>query len=188
MKKTFNKRLLGIFTLLLFSFSCTSNLDFNQVNTLKSTPVFVANFATFDAPASQFINVVTGNEIPLAGVKSNFDVFRDAYFNQSLTEADFAFEFTNTINKAYMVNLYFFDAAGATIFIISSTIPAGTTAVPKVVKQTQVFQNTRLDQLKTAKQIGFTVAIVPSSGPALTSTSTGNLKLRSSATVYLTLQ
>ncbi len=180
------KKILGIFILLFFSFSCSSNLDFNQVNTFKSTPVIVANFATFDAPASQFL--ISGIEIPLAGVNTNFDVFRDAYFNQSLTRADLFFEFTNTLNKSFKINLYFLDSNNIPVYTIPFTILAFTTGAPILVTKTEIFQNATLDQLKSTKKIGFAVMMLPGSGPTLTATSPGSLKLHSSATVYLTLQ
>jgi hypothetical protein len=45
-----------IFTLvILFSFSCSSNLDFNQINDFKSEPVYIANLTYFDILAKQFI-------------------------------------------------------------------------------------------------------------------------------------
>jgi hypothetical protein len=182
-QKAFYKRNLGIFILLFFSFSCTSNLDFNQVNTFKSTPVIVANFATFDASASQFL--ISGIEIPLAGVNTNFDVFRDAYFNQSLTRADLFFEFTNTLNKAFKINLYFLDNNNTPVYTVPFTISASTTGAPILVTKTEIFQNAKLDQLKSTKKIGFGVILA---GPTLTASSLGSLKLRSSATVYLTLQ
>ncbi len=186
MQKVFNKRILGVFILILFSFSCTSNLDFNQVNTLKLTPVVVANFATFEVSANQFL--VNGVEIPFAGEVSNFDVFRDAYFNKSLTEADLFFEFSNTINRAYKINLYFLDINGQPISTITIpfTIPASTTGTPILVSKTVIFQNATLSQLKSTQKLGFTITMLP--GTPLTASSLGSLKLRSSATVYLTLQ
>ena len=42
-------------TTVLLTFSCSSNLDFDQVNDFKSDPVFIANLTYFDIPANQFI-------------------------------------------------------------------------------------------------------------------------------------
>ena len=183
MQKVLNKKILGVFILAILSFSCTSNLDFNQVNTLKLTPVVVANFATFDVPANQF--VTNGIEQTVSGEVSNFDVFRDSYFNKSLTRADLFFEFNNTINRAYKINLYFLDANNNPVYIIPFNVPAYT-GTANLVSKTEIFQNATLDQLKSTRKIGFTVTMLP--GVALTESSLGSLKLRSSATVYLVLQ
>jgi hypothetical protein len=184
MQKVFNKRILGIFILALFSFSCTSNLDFNQVNTLKLTPVYVANFATFEVPANEF--VTNGVEQTVSGEVSDFDVFRDTYFKKSLTRADLFFEFNNTINRAYKINLYFLDINNNPVYSISFPVITPYTGTTNLVTKTEIFENAKLDLLKTTKRIAFTVTMA--SGVPLTENSLGSLKLRSSATVYLTLQ
>ena len=183
MQKFFNKRILGVFILTLFSLSCSSNLDFNQVNTLKLTPVYVGNFASFDVPANQF--VTNGTEQTVSGAVINFDAFRNTFFNKSLTRADLFFEINNTISRAYKINLYFFDANNQPVYKISFDVPAysGTT---NLVTKTEIFQNATLDQLKKTMKIGFTVTMLP--GATLTESSPGSLKLLSSATVYLAVQ
>ena len=183
MQKVFNKRILGFFILTIFSLSCTSNLDFNQVNTLKVTPVFVANFASFDVPANEF--VTNGIEQTISGSLINFDIFKDAFFNDSLTRADLFFELNNTISRAYKIKLYFFDANNLPVYIINFDVPAYS-GVTNLVTKTEIFQNATLALLKTTKRIGFTVTMLP--GAALSESSLGSLKLRSSATVYLTVQ
>lgn len=35
--------------------SCSSDLDFNQANDFKLEPIFIANLASFEIPANQFI-------------------------------------------------------------------------------------------------------------------------------------
>jgi hypothetical protein len=176
-------KILGIIILSLFTISCSSNLDFDQVNDLKTTPVIVANLATFDVPASQF--VVGGVEQTISGDLLNFDVFQDNYFNNSLVKADLYFEINNTINRAYKIDLYFLDDSNNTIYTIPFNVPAYT-GTQNLVTKTEVFQNSNLDLLKKTKKIGFVVTMFP--GPALTANSTGSLKLRSSATVYLNQQ
>ena len=47
--------LLGFFVLLL-TVSCSSDLDFDQVNDLQLQPVVVANLSSFDVAANQFVN------------------------------------------------------------------------------------------------------------------------------------
>jgi hypothetical protein len=172
-------KILGIIILSLFTISCSSNLDFNQVNDLKTTPVIVANLATFDVPASQF--VIGGVEQPVSGDLLNFDVFKDNYFNNSLVKAEMYFEITNTINRAYKIDLYFLDDSNNTVYTIPFNVPA-----QGVATKTEVFVNSNLDLLKKTTKIGFVVTMYP--GPALTANSTGSLKLRSSATVYLNQQ
>jgi hypothetical protein len=184
MQTIFNKRILGLFILVFLSFSCTSNLDFNQTNALKLTPVVVANFANFDVQANQF--VTNGVEQSYSPAVSNFDIFSDSYFNDSVTKIDLYFEVENTISRAYEIKLYFLDTNSSPIYTVTlPTIPAYT-GTANVVKYPITFESTTLDLIKTAKKVGFTVSMFP--GTLLTESSPGSIKLHSSATVYLTLQ
>jgi len=173
-------KFLGIFILSILSFSCSSDLDFNQVNDLKLEPVVVANFATFDVSANQFVN--GGIEQTVSGDLLDFNIFKDSYFNKSLTRADFFFEINNTINRAYKINLLFLDANNSPLYSIPFNVPANTTGITK----TEIFENTKLDLLKNTTKIAFVITMLP--GPGLDENSLGSLKLRSSATIYLVLE
>jgi len=164
-------------------FSCSSNLDFNQVNDLKSEPVIVSNLATFDLPANQF--VTNGIEQYVFFDSQTFDVFRDSFFNKSLVRTDLFFEITNTINRAYIIDVYFLNGNNSKLYTISFNVPAYTIGQNPVAK-TEIFENAKLDLLKNSRKIAFKVTMLP--GTALTESSPGSLKLISSATVYLVLQ
>ena len=174
----------GAFILSILFLSCSSDLDFDQVYDLKLEPVVVLNLATFDVPANEF--VIGGIEQNVAGDVMNFDIFRDNYFNDSLKRADFFFEINNTINRAYKINLYLLDANNSPLYIIPFDVPAYS-GVQNLVTKTEIFQDTKLDQLKKTKKIAFAIAMMPGS-PALSENSLGSLKLRSSATVYFVVE
>lgn len=176
-------RFLGILFLIFFSLSCSSDLDFNQVNDLKLEPVVIANFASFDVPANEFVN--NGVEQTVSGDLLNFDVFKDAYFNKSLTRADFYFEINNTINRAYRINLVLLDANNSPLYTIPFDVPAYTGG-QNLVTKTEIFENAKLDLLKRTTKIAFSITMLP--GPGLDENSPGSLKLRSSATVYLVVE
>jgi len=176
-------KFLGIFILSIFSLSCSSDLDFNQVNNLKVEPVVTANLATFDVPANQF--VFGGVEQNVAGDVLDFDVFKDSSLNKSLTRADFFFEINNTINRAYKINLYLLDANNQPLYTIPFDVPAYA-GVQNLVTKTEIFENAKLDILKKTVKIGFVISMYP--GPPLSESSLGSIKLRSSATVYFVLE
>lgn len=174
-------KFLGIFILFILSLSCSSDLDFNQVNDLKSEPVVIANLASFDIQANQF--VIGGVEQPLSGDLLDFNIFKDSYFNKSLVRADFFFEINNTINRAFKLNLVFLDANNLPLYSIPFDVPANTSGITK----TEIFQNSQLDLLKRTTKIAFVIILRPGV-PVLTASSLGSLKLRSSATIYLVLE
>lgn len=173
-------KFLRILILSTLFISCSSDLNFDQVNDLKLEPVIVANLATFDVPANEF--VVGGIEQNVAGDVMNFDVFRDTYFNNSLVKVDFLFKIDNTINRTYKVNLYLLDASNTPLYTIPFDVPANTIGITK----NEIFENAKLDLLKKTTKIGFVITMYP--GPALSESSLGSLKLRSSATVYLVVE
>lgn len=176
-------RILGTLLLVLFSFSCTSDLDFNQANDLKLEPVFVTNFGYFDIPANQF--VTNGVEQSITVDTPALDVFDDVFFKDNLERADFFFEINNTINRAYTLDLTYLDENNQPLYSITFAIPAYT-GVENLVNKTDVFENAKLDLLKNTTRMAFILKMLP--GPALNENSTGSLKLRSSATAYLVIE
>jgi hypothetical protein len=177
------KKFLAIISLSILSFSCSSDLDFDQVYDVKLEPVVVANLASFDFPANQFVS--GGLEQTVSGDLLDFNIFKDSYFNKSLVRTDFFFEFNNTINRGYIINLYFLDANNTPVYTIPFDVPAYS-GVQNLVAKTEIFENAKLDLLKTTTKIAFVITMLP--GPGLDENSLGSLKLRSSATVYLVLE
>jgi len=177
------KNILAIISLSILSLSCSSELDFDQVYDVKLEPVVVANLASFDVPANQFVS--GGVEQTLSGDLLDFNIFKDSYFNKSLVRTDFFFEFNNTINRAYKINLVFFDVNNAPIYSIPFDVLAYS-GLQNLVAKTETFENAKLDVLKTTTKIGFVITMLP--GQGLDENSLGSLKLRSSATVYLVLE
>lgn len=168
-----------IFFAFLF-FSCSSNLDFDQINDLKLEPAVVANLAYFDVPANQLVDD-GGNHI-IYDVRG-FDVFKDKFFTNRLQKAEFDFEIENTITRTFVVNLLLMNAENQIMETISYTVPAYTGSSNIIKFPTEVFEGQRLDILKQTVNIGFVVML--QSGAPLNNESTGSLKLRSSATAYL---
>ncbi len=183
MKSNFIKRISKILLLSSLFFSCSSDLDFDQTKDLKLEPVFVANLAYFNVPATQLAN--SGDGQVLFDVQE-FDAFKDKFFRDNLVKAELNFEIENTIVRAFTVDLVLMDTNNQILETDSYPIPAysGTSNIIKY--PTEVFENQRLDLLKKTVKIAFYVRMAP--GPPLDQTSTGSLRLRSSATVYMVIE
>ena len=106
MKSAFYKVIKIVILSLLFS-SCSSDLDFNQVNDLKLEPTILANLAHFDIPANELID--DGGNNVVADVRG-FDVFKDKFFNDHLKKAEFDIQIENTINRTFVVNMILMNA------------------------------------------------------------------------------
>jgi hypothetical protein len=183
MKLLVFNRILGILILILFSFSCASDLDFNQANDLKLEPVFVANLAYFDVPANQF--VTNGVEQSVTVDTPTVDIFNDTFFKDNLKRADLFFEINNTINRAYTLDLVYLDKNNQPLYSINFAIPAYT-GVENLVTKTDVFENAKLNLLKSTTKIAFILKMLP--GPILTENSSGSIKLRSGVTSYFVVE
>ena len=176
-------RAFNLFVLLLFSFSCASDLDYDQANDIKLQPVFIANLAYFDIPENEF--VTGGVEQNVIFDAPTVDVFNDSFFRKSLKKVEFFLEMENTITRSYVVDLVFLDRNNQVVHTTNIAVPAYTGAENKVTK-TETFENTQLDLLKRTVRIAFTLRMLP--GATLTENSLGNLKLRSGVTAYLVVE
>jgi hypothetical protein len=167
----------------LFS-SCSSDLDFDQIEDLALTPVLVGNLAYFDVPANQFTDNGTAQQI--AFDIEPFKAFKKKFFTDNLVKAECNFELENTINRAFSLDVLLLDEDEQVLETLTFEIPAYSGGSNVIKYPTEVFENQRLQLLKQTTQIGFTVRI--GAGPPLTANSSGNLKLRSSATAYMLIE
>ncbi|MCD0471688.1 hypothetical protein [Flavobacterium sp. JAS] len=183
MKLNFISTISKILILVPLFFSCSSDLDFDQVNDLKLKPVFVANLAYFNVPANQLIN--DGSIQPYIDV-TEFNAFKDKFFRGNLVKAELNFEVENTIIRSFTIQIMLLDANDQVLETDSYMVPAysGTSNIIKY--PTEVFENQRLDLLKKTAKLGFIVTMAP--GPPLDASSTGSLKFRSGATVYMEIE
>ncbi|WP_163396049.1 AccI family restriction endonuclease [Flavobacterium limi] len=173
-------------TLLVFvflSFSCSGDLDFDQIDDLKLEPVVVANLTYFNIPAKDFVD--NGNEQSIAFDAQDFNPFRNSLMREELIKAEFNFEIRNTVNRAYKIDLVLIDSQNNTIETLSFNVPAyaGTN---NVLNFTEVFENQRLVKLKRLQKIGFVINMA--AGPPLTENSPGSLKLRSAGTLNFDIE
>lgn len=183
MKRFFLKyTMLGISILSVLS--CSSDLDFNQGNDLALEPVIVANLATFDIPAHQFVS--GGIEQPQFVDVPNFDLFKDSFFKNNLLKVEFFFEINNTINRDYVIDLVLLDAYDIPLYSISIPVPAYT-GVENLVKKTEPFESSNLPLLTSTRKMSFTITML-SPGPILSENSLGSLKLRSITTGYFSIK
>ncbi len=183
MKRLLNSRFLGILYLAIFSFSCSSDLDFNQTKNLRLEPTYVANLVYFDIPANEF--VTNGIETPQFIDRSTVDIFNNTFFVNDLAKVDLDFEINNTVARAYILDVKLFNTNGVQLDTFSITVPAynGTS---NIVTQKEVFQGTRLTILKNTTRID--MALRMASGTAITESSSGTIKMRSGVTAYFVIQ
>ena len=176
-------RILSVLILILFSSSCASDLDYNQVNDIKLEPVIISNLAYFDVQANQF--VTGGVEQNVIFDAPTVDVFSEKFFTEKLNRVDLFFEINNTINRSYRMDLVFLDRNNQPVHSTYLIVPAYSGA-ENIVAKTERFQNATLDLLKRTTKITFTITMF--AGPPLSESSVGSLKLRSAVTAYFIVE
>jgi len=183
MKANFIKRISTILFLSCLFLSCSSDLDFDQTKDLKLEPVFVANLPYFNIPATQLIN---DGSVALYPDVTEFDAFKEKFFRDNLVKVGLDFEIDNTIIRAFRIDLLLLDANNQVLERDTYNVQAysGTSNIIKF--PTEVFEGQRLELLKRTTKLGFLVTMAP--GPPLDQNSTGNLKFRSGATVYMVIE
>lgn len=183
MKKfIFKYTILGIGILSLLTLSCSSAVDFNQANDIIIEPVIVSNLASFKIQANQF--VTGGIEQNQFEDVPNFDLFKDSFFKNNLTKVSFFFEFNNTINRDFIVDLVLLDSADDPIYLVSIPV-AAYAGVEKLVTHEELFES-NLNVLTSTRKMSFSIRLL--TGNLLSETSPGSLKLRSNITAYFKVE
>jgi hypothetical protein len=178
MKQRFYNRVLLISAFVLSSFSCSSDLDFEQVNDLSAQPIYTANLAYFEGKASYFESAGGGMQIYPYIAKVDF--FDSSFIKDNLIQADFYCRIKNTIAREYDFNIDFYDVNNVLIKTIN--MPVRAYAGTEIIEEKTVTFAADIDILKNTKKMVFSIAILP--GTPLTAASPGRIEMSSSTTAY----
>jgi hypothetical protein len=163
----------------LCSFSCSSDLDFEQANDFSAQPIFTTNLAYFEAKAPYFTGAGGGGQIYPYIAKVDF--FDTSFIKDNLIKTDLYFRIKNTIGRGCNFNITFLDVNNAPIKTVN--IPVGAYAGAEILEEkTVTFTTVDIDILKNTKKMVFLIAILP--GTPLTATSPGRIEMSSSLTAY----
>lgn len=168
-----------------FLVGCIDDVDFQQAEDLAINTPIESSIIFFEEPASTFLDD-DGVELTVVRDSVYVEVFSDEFIVDNLTRAEFLFEATNTINRAYQADIEFFDDD----FILQHTFSFGVSASNDnqdiVVEYTEVFEGPELESLKRTTNLVLNLSLLPSNdGTQLNENSPGNLKLRSKASFYI---
>lgn len=176
------KQIFPILFLLLIT-SCVKDVDFEQAEDLSITPVLEASLLFFDFSAPEF-QEPTGTALVIEQDALELDIFNDEFLRDNLVRAEFFFEVTNSIDRTFRADIIMFDVDGNVTNAFDISIAAGGTNEIQET-HTEVFEGATLDQLKNTTSMQFILTMFPSlTGDPLDATSTGNIKMRSKATLF----
>lgn len=166
-------------------FSCTKEVDFKQADDLILKPVAALDLIFFDAPATSFY--VDGTELSTVRDSVIIDLFNRNFVVDNLVKAEFVFETTNSINRAFSVQVDFFDRSDQLKHTFTVSGPASPTNIDLVNTHTEVFEADLLDALKASNKIVLTIQALPGGSP-LNDDTPGNIQLKSKGLFYLNIE
>lgn len=183
LKKIASNISLGLCILFCIS-SCIKDVDFSQAENLSISPALEVSVLHFEEPASTFLDN-DGLELITVTDSVNIEIFSDDFVVNNLIKADFTFETTNTINRAYDAQIDFYNDLYELQHTFNFGVGASTNNQEVVVEYIEVFEGLELEALKTTTNLVLTLTLHPSTdGSTLDENSFGNLELKSKASFY----
>ena len=185
MLKKFLKVLSVVISFFVISISCTKDIDFDQSKDLILEPIVASDLIFFNTPATKFH--VNGVELSTVRDSVIIDLFNREFVVDNLIKAEFVFESTNLINRAFNVQVDFFDNLDLLRHSFSVTAIASPTNSNITATHTEVFENDLLDALKASNKIVLTVQAL-SGGSPLNDNTPGRIQLKSKGIFYLKIE
>lgn len=167
--------------------ACIKDVDFDQAENLSISPALEVSILHFEEPVNTFLDD-DGVEIITVKDSVNIGIFSDQFVVDNLIKADFLFEATNTINRAYEAEIEFYND----LFELQHTINFGVSESPNnqdvVVEYVEIFEGMELEALKATTNLVLTLNLLPSmDGSTLNENTPGDLILRSKASFYFNI-
>ncbi len=184
LKKIISNTLFVLCIILCFN-ACVEDVDFDQADSLAISPPLELSVIHFVEPASTFVDDF-GDELTTVRDSVSIDIFSDEFVVDNLVKADFLFETTNTVNRAYQAQIDFFNDSFELQNSFNFEVGASTNNQDIIVQYIEVFEGQELEALKTTTNLVLAFTLQPSNdGSILDEDSPGELKLKSKASFYL---
>lgn len=167
--------------------SCVDDVNFDQIDELQIEPTIETSLVFFEEPASSFLDE-EGNEAQTVNDTVRVEVFTDEFIVDNVIKAEFLFEGVNTINRAYSADINFLDDDNNVLHEVNLAIPESPNNTDVLVTHLETFESITLDAMKSSTQLAFTLTLLESTdGTILDGNTPGNLRFRSKATFYFSI-
>jgi len=149
-------RLLVPLLVIIFLYSCSSNLDFRQVDDIEISQNVVVTGIYFQANQTQFLNTSGTTEINEVSIVSTFDLFKGDYIKDNLVKVVFDFELENTFNRDFEVEIIFLDDTNRETQLILLPVFQNASDMSTVT-----FEGSDLESLKTSTFVNLKATLSP---------------------------
>lgn len=143
------KKLLLVFYILIATVSCIKDIDFNQANAIKITPIIKSTLIHFNVTESNFVTTNYKTDI------SEFQLFKNDVAQNNVVKIDFLFEMNNTFNKDVNISYRFLDKDLNIVGAINLLSESSTNRT-----ETVTFDNTTINTLVEARLIQVYIEIL----------------------------
>lgn len=184
MKKQILKVFLCLITFSLVSVSCTKDVDFDQANDFKISPVIEFSLFHFKGTAGNFF--IGGSEEATVGDFVELDIFNNEFINDNLIKAELEFEIVNSINRGYQVTVEFFDESDVLRHSFSFSADPSPLNIELLTLYTEVFEGNELLALKASTRLELTLTMLP--GAPINPSAPGGIGLKSKGVFYLNIE
>jgi hypothetical protein len=182
--RSFFKKPLSLILAIGLCFSCVKDTDFEQYDTLTINPIMEVSLVKAQEPASSFVDS-SGNQLSSISDQVVLDVFTSDFVIDNLIKAELVFGITNSIDKAFQIQIDFYDSTDMLQHTFSIDVDNSPTYTPLYTEHIKVFENMNLSALKSTTKLEITINLISSSGSILTPDSAGSILLASKGIFYL---
>ena len=120
----FPKKYLNILFFFFISISCTSELDFSQIDDYNAQPEYIGSIAFFSILPPQFYNQ-SGVQVTERTDITDLRFFENPFIENNLVKLDFNVEIKNEYNTAFVVQVSLLDESGNDTYVFQElNIPA----------------------------------------------------------------
>jgi len=163
--------------------SCAEPVNFNQISDFEISPVIESSLIFLDEPANRFSN----NDTELTTIQDfvQVDFFNNNFIVKNLIKAEFVFETTNSISRAFQVRVDFLDDTNQIQHTFTVFTTASTNNTNVVSNYTEVFQDNALNALKNTSILVFSLNMLP--GVPINQNTIGRISVKSKAVFYFNI-
>ncbi|MBJ2175030.1 hypothetical protein JBL43_12330 [Aureibaculum sp. A20] len=138
--------------------SCTSTVDFDQLENIEFDQSFTASFIFLNLTQNQFLNADNSAEVATLTDVSIIDIFNSEYVQENLVQADFNFDVENTFNRNFDVEFSFLNEDDSITESFTFNVPNN-----GKLNHLQRFDGLGLLSLKRSRKLRITIYLQPSS-------------------------
>ena len=179
MKPIFFNKIFLIIALVFCTFSCTSDLDFDQVNDFAAHPSFTTNLAYLEVKAASLAPLGTGGGS--TDYTADVEFLDNSFVRDDLVKAELDFRFKNSTPRKFIFNVAFLDINNAPIFRIEPiSVEASVNGSDVSPPPTKIVFEENLDVIKNAKKMVFQIEVKP--GVILSANDLKRIEISSSIT------